>query len=214
MTTNSGLEGNHASVARRPMQVRFGMKTKVASMALLALLVGCETDTSGPAIPTIQASSTEVTPPLHFGIELPGEPTFLQDLSSTCGFDVFLTFDGTARGILFFDSNGNLIREVDAGGVVQVSLTSSSESLAFPLAALHTTYDGDDEGNVTVGSTAVVTVTGFSLSPLIRTSGRAVFNAVVIEITGEGVPLTDFVGPPIFFVGHTSEAQAICEALT
>jgi hypothetical protein len=95
-----------------------------------------------------------------------------------------------------------------------VSLTSASQSIAFPLAALHTTYDGGEDGNVTVGSTAVVTVTGFSLSPLIPTAGRAVFDAVVIEITSEGVPVTDFVGAPIFFAGHSSEAQAICEALT
>ena len=155
------------------------MKPRVAPVALIALFVGCETDSSGPAMRAVQAMAAEATPPLHFGIEFPGEPSFLQDLSSACGFDVFLTFDGTARGVLFFDRSGNLIREVDAGGVLKVSLTSASKSLTFPLAALHTTYDGDDDGNVTVGSTAVVTITGFSLSPLIRTSGRAVFNAVV-----------------------------------
>jgi hypothetical protein len=168
----------------------------------------------GPAAPAIQASLTEATPPVHFAIKVPSEPTFLPDLSSACSFDVFLAFVGTARGVLFFDRNGNLIREVDAGGVLKVVLTSPSNSLSFPLAALHTTYEADGNGDVTVGSTAVVTVTGFSLNPLAPTAGRAVFDAVVIEITDEGVPLIDFVSPPIFFAGHFIEAQAICEALT
>ena len=190
------------------------MKPKVAPVAFIAFLVGCVADPTGPAIPAVQTSVAEATTPVHFAIQVPEEPIFLHDLSSACGFDIFLTFHGTARGILFFDRNGNLIREVDAGGVLKVSLTSSSKSLTFPLAALHTTYDGDDDGAATVGSTAVVTITGFSLSPFTRISGRAIFNAVVIEITGEGVPITDFVGAPLFFVGHSSESQAICDALT
>jgi hypothetical protein len=189
------------------------MKPRIPPAASIALLVACVAETAGPVIPAIQTSLTDVTTPVHFALQFPEEPIFLDDLSSACGFDIFLTFHGTTRGILFFDRNGNLDREIDAGGVLRVSLTSSATSLTYPLAALHTTYDGDDDGNVTVGSTGVVTITGVSLNPFIRTSGRAVFNAVVIAITGEGVPVTDFVGAPIFFVGHSSNPQAICDAL-
>jgi hypothetical protein len=189
------------------------MKLAIARAAFISIVAGCAADTAGPATFTNRPSLAEATRPQHFAMPFPEEPIFLQELSGTCGFDVFLTFDGIARGILFFDRDGKLIGEVDAGGVLKVSLTSASASLTCPLAALHLTYHGDAEGHVTVGSTATVTITGFSLNPVIPTSGRAVFDGVVIEITSAGVPLVDFAGAPISFNGHPTEVQAICEAL-
>ena len=190
------------------------MKPTIAITTLVAIAVGCGPEATEPVMSPVSTGAKEAITPVHFAIQIPEAPILLPELTSACGFDVYLTFEGVARGILFFDQSGRLIREVDAGGVLKVSLASSFASLAFPLAALHTTYDGDDEGSVTVGSPAVVTITGFSLSPFLLTSGRAVFNAVVIGITNEGVPLVDFVGPPIAFAGHPGETQAICEALT
>jgi hypothetical protein len=192
------------------------MKPKVAPVALVALValfMGCGTTPSEPGMRAVQAPLVQAMLPLHFAIEFPEESTLLPDLSSACGFDVFLTFQGTSRGILFFDGDGTLSREVDAGGVLKVSLASSSNALTFPLAALHTTYEGDADGNVTVGSRAVVTITGFSLSPFARSAGRVVFDAVVIAITGEGVPVVDFIGAPRLFAGHAGELEANCEGL-
>jgi hypothetical protein len=190
------------------------MKPTLALATLVAIASGCGPEATEPVMSPVSTGAMATITPAHFAIQIPEEPKLVPELTSACGFDVYLTFGGIARGILFFDQSGRLIREVDAGGVLMVSLASSSASLDFPLAALHTTYDGDDDGSVTVGSPAVVTITGFSLSPLTLTSGRAVFSAVVIEITNEGVPVVDFAGPPIAFAGHTGETQAICEALT
>lgn len=151
--------------------------------------------------------------PLHFIVGFPEVPVPVDTLSDACGFDVFLTFDGIAHGTLFYDQNGTPVREIDRASGVKATLSSDFDSLRTPLASFHTTYEGDANGDVTIGSPATVELVGFSLNPRSPSAGKVVFSAVVVDFNENGVPITDFLGPPIFVAGHADDFEAICVAL-
>lgn len=124
-----------------------------------------------------------------------------------------MTFEGTARGRLFFDRNGTPVREIDNASQLNATLTSPYDSVTFPLGSIHTEYLGDEEGNVTVGSPAIVTFTGFCLNARRPSAGIVVFPAVVVDFVDDVIPFIELDGPPTFVAGRTVDVEALCEAL-
>ena len=138
--------------------------------------------------PTVSANQ-----PSHFTFTF--DDTFLAGgLSAACGFDVFVHLEGTAVAIVFFDKSGTVIREIDTNPSLTVTFSapSTGNSFTFPSAGtLLTTYTG----GAAVGTPALAKVTGLlagtgSSAP---DAGTLTFEAVVIAISPEGIPIIDFV---------------------
>ena len=158
------------------MRRRIGLL--VSLVALLALGGG-----------TLAATPAWATPPQHFhqqvNLSIPDD-----ELSTTCGFDVFLVFAGNVNTTLFYDQSGALVRSSNSGPGFTQSFTAPSTGKSivsrspFPV---HVDYTGGGE----VGTLAVGHATGltFMLQPGVMFTGRVVFEAPVIGHTDEGIPI-------------------------
>lgn len=135
--------------------------------------------------------------------------------SRICGFDVFVRIEGDGRATLFYDNDGNITRENDSQPDLKVTVfaPSTGNSSTFPMsAALHTFYT--DGG--ALGSTGTAILTG-----LVQRypgagvdAGRTIFDTVVVDVTPEGIPVTDFT--PVSHTGpllDLSLAAARCGAV-
>jgi len=161
------------------------------------------------------ASAGTANPPSRFTFTF--DDTFPSGFTSAaCGFDVFVNIKGTAVATVFFDQSGTVIREIDTQPNFKITFfaPSTGKSFTFPNGGnLLTTYTNGGA----VGSPALATVTGLlggtgSTAP---NAGKLVFNAVVIEITPEGIPVIDFVSD-VSSSGHFNDdiAAARCATLS
>jgi hypothetical protein len=137
--------------------------------------------------------------------------------SAICGFDVFVTTQGTAHVMLFVSQDGSsVVREMDwnTGWTQTFSApalgTSYTQRTAGPLI---TTYpEGTDLGDP---ATAVVVGSNGRIGDDPGEAGRTVFDAVVVFVDpATGIPGIDFVGVQSS-VGHFLGGNAVrrCEAL-
>ena len=117
----------------------------------------------------------------------------LPGATARCGFPIYGRFQGDYRFTAFYDENGNVVREVDTFPMATVTVwapsTGKSYTSASP-AVLHTDYTN----GVTVGSTAIATLTGLleKVDGVDLDSGRLVYQAIVIGQDPAGVPITMF----------------------
>jgi len=152
----------------------------VSLVALLALGGG-----------TLAATPAWATPPQHFhqqvNLRIPDD-----ELSTTCGFDVFLVFAGNVNTTLFYDQSGALVRSTVTGPTFTQSFTAPSTGKSivsrspFPVITDYT-------GGGAVGTLAVARATGlvFMLQPGVMFTGRQVLEGVVGGHTPEGIPIID-----------------------
>jgi len=163
----------------------------------------------------VLASSGTANPPTRFTFTL--DDTFPAPVTSAvCGFDVFIHFEGTGAALLFYDKNGVLVRELDTNPSLKTTLfaPSTGKSFTYPAGG---SFVQDYVNGTAVGSTLIATLTGFiggtgSTAP---NAGRIVSEAVVIDISPEGIPVVDIVSE-ISSSGHFNEdtAAARCAALS
>jgi hypothetical protein len=150
------------------------------------------------ALPIVMLApaTASAAPPLRFSAEV-DVTGYAAGLSATCGFDVFVTIQGTANAILFLDADASaIVREIDwnAGWTrtyVAPSLgTAYTQRFGGPLL---TSYpNGTDVGDAAV---AVVAGTGGRIGDDPAEAGRVVYDAVIVFVDpATGIPAIDFVG--------------------
>ena len=176
---------------------------------LLFALVGATT----LLLPVTFAASA---PPTRIPFEF--DETFQSGfLTNQCGFPVIAHQVGTGTTTLFYDNTGTVVREFDT---LRLTTTYSSpdsgksftEVIRAPAIFLY------PEGN-DVGDSAILIILGVQRtsgpgSP--RNVGREVFEAVIVGMSPEGVPITDIVSS----ISQTGQfdvaavAQARCALLS
>ena len=153
-------------------------------------------------------------PPTHHTFAI--DDTFPSFLSAVCGFDVIIHLEGTAHATLFYDRTGTLICEIDTNANFKLTFSapSTGKSFSFPAARA---FVQDYSGGTAIGTPLIAKLTGLiagtgSTPP---DAGRIVFNAVIIDISPEGIPIVDLVSE-ISSSGHFNEdiAAARCAALS
>ena len=166
---------------------------------------------------TLAATPAWATAPQHFH-QIPFNDSFRDDpLSEACGFDVFDVIAANINVTLLYDQSGTLIREIDTYPVGTFSFAAPSTGKSIgsrsPTVAI-TDYTGGGAD----GTAAVVTLTGLQimLAPGMMFTGRQVYDAVVIDHSPEGIPITAFTDlisqSGNFFSGDT--APLVCAALS
>jgi hypothetical protein len=110
--------------------------------------------------------------------------------SLICGFEIRVHIEGDTHFTVFYDNEGNIVREVDTSPSLKITVyrpgTDQSYTTASP-AMLHTQYtDG-----AAVGSEATAELTGLleRIPGLDMDAGRLVFSAVVFAYDADGVPI-------------------------
>jgi hypothetical protein len=164
-------------------------------------------------VAALTTASAQATPPSHFSE--PVNFSFQLDYySDLCGFPVFQTLAGTLNTTLLYDRSGNLVREIDTqpGTTVTFSSPTSGKSFSWPFANLLRT---DYTNGGALGSDAISYGSGLGIkAPGVPAadSGRIVFDAVVIAITPDGIPIVGFEGV-ISVQGHEADGEAVDAAV-
>jgi|SRR6267143_93963 len=114
--------------------------------------------------------------------------------SRICGFEIRAHFVGDANITLFYDNDGNIVREVDTFPSWNVTVYRPGTDQAYSSASpqvLHFQYTN----GAAIGSTVTVEATGLleKIPGIGMESGREVFESVVTGYDAVGVPLTRFV---------------------
>ena len=138
-------------------------------------------------------------------------------LTAACGTPVFISLNGTLHIILRTDKDGAL-HETDAfeNWAFTISAPDHDTSFSYKFGPGFFEYP---EGAF-IGAPSVVTFLGLdsNVPGLHAVAGRTVVVGEVIDITPEGVPIVDTIGPLVSQVGnHVDQAvvrAAICAALT
>ena len=113
-------------------------------------------------------------------------------LSAFCGFTVYRRIDGFVDAALFFDEQGNPLREIDTSPRLRNTFFSpdTGNSVSYPgTGTAITDYYPDYSAVVTLdGFLTLVQVPGSG--PLLLTVGRLVFTADVVGTNEDGLPVT------------------------
>ena len=175
------------------------------------------------AAAAVAASSAAAAKPEHFTV--PIQDTFSTPfLSGACGVPVTITIEGTAHVTLHRNDAGLVVREHD----VLSSFTAVFES-PVALGGTGRSFTNRSPGvatfdygsGATIGSTAVVTLTG--LAGHAAGPGSAVaagyqrLTGTVVAFTPEGIPIVDFDGPLLVEHGRWPAFDVVlaqrCDAL-
>lgn len=165
----------------------------------LALLLSL---TAGLLLPVTAATAA---PPLHQSVDV--DETFPSRLTELCGVPVYTHLEGTLSATYFYDASGTqIVREIDFAPGFKFTVFSPLEqggtgrSLISPSpAVVHIDYPA----GTTVGSPAIVTVTGLTgfAAPGVAGAGRQVLEGVVFETSEDGLPHVDWPVAVISVVG-------------
>jgi hypothetical protein len=154
------------------------------------------------------------TPPMHATQSL--VDVSFQDpvLSASCGTAVYITLDGTIKGTIFRDRDGNIVREVDTQPGLRLTYgNGTGGSISFPWAIVsHTDYSN----GTAVGAPVTVTLTGNvgSFTGFVGPgNGRIVLSGFVFAVFDNGVPLTAFTDLVSISGNFRGQTAAICGAL-
>ena len=137
-------------------------------------------------------------------------------LTATCGTPVFVMLQGTVHITLRIDRKG-VLHETDAFADYSLTFSapSTGASVSYKFGPAFFVYpDG-----VSIGARSIVTTLGIHAdypgAP--AEAGRTVIVGEVIDVTPEGVPIVDFVGPTLFERGNQLDGEAsvanLCAAL-
>jgi len=153
----------------------------------------------------LPASAATAAPTLR--LSFPIDETFpAEGLTALCGVPVWIHFEGEDQVTYFYDATGSqIVREIDYSPGFKFTIYSPVEeggtgrTFTYPSSVqLHVDYP---EGT-TVGSPAIITVTGLSgfAAPGVAGAGRTVFEGVVSD-TSDGLPHLDWPTATISVVG-------------
>lgn len=138
-------------------------------------------------------------------------------LTAACGTPVFISLNGTLHITLRTDKDG-VLHETDAfqNWTITTSAPDFDTSYSFKFGPGFFEYpDG-----VYIGAPSIVTFLGVdsNIPGLHAVAGRTVIVGEVFDITPEGIPIVDTIGPLISEVGNHEDPAvvraAVCAALT
>jgi hypothetical protein len=153
----------------------------------------------------LPAGAATAAPTLR--LSFPIDATFPADgLTALCGVPVWIHFEGEDQVTYFYDASGTqILRERDYSPGFKFTIYSpieeggTGQTFTYPSSVqLHVDYpDG-----TTVGSQAIITVTGLSgfAAPGVAGAGRSVFEGVVFD-TSDGLPHLDWPTAVLSVVG-------------
>ena len=161
---------------------------------LVALAAALLLPAGAMATPTLRLS-------FPFNETFPGE-----GLTALCGVPVWIHLEGEDQVTYFYDASGTqILRELDYSPAFKFTIYSPVEeggtgvSFTYPSTVqLHVDYPQ----GTTVGSPAIITVTGLSgfAAPGVAGAGRSVFEGVVFD-TSDGLPHLDWPTAVLSVVG-------------
>ncbi|HJW48688.1 MAG TPA: hypothetical protein VJ726_04665 [Candidatus Limnocylindria bacterium] len=140
----------------------------------------------------VSGSSAAANPPLqeweHVDVDVR-----LNGASNVCGFEVRAHFEGDTHFIVFFDRDGNIIREVDTAPSFKTTVYAPSTGKSYTSTSPAVLTQFYTNGAV-VGSPVIAVITGLveRIPGVDLDGGRFVFNAVVIRHDAAGVPIIQF----------------------
>lgn len=155
----------------------------LASRSLLAIALMLASQSSATAGAPLQEWQD-----FDFDFLLPGA-------TAACGFPVRAHLEGRAHFTVFYDQEGQIIREVDTFPSLKITVysptTGKSYTSAQP-AVLITDY----EPGAAIGSEAIAYASGLfeKIGDVALEGGRIVFSAEVVAYDPAGVPLIQFTG--------------------
>ena len=164
----------------------------------------------------LPAGAATAAPTLR--LSFPIDETFpAEGLTALCGVPVWIHFEGEDRVTYFYDATGTrILREIDYSPGFKLTIYSpvdeggTGQTFTYPSSVqLHVDYP---EGT-TVGSPAIITVTGLSgfAAPGVAGAGRTVFEGVVFD-TSDGLPHLDWPTAVISVVGsYNRDVDALAE---
>lgn len=135
------------------------------------------------------------TPPLRFVYEV-DQTFYAPGLSGACGFDVYVTTQGTAHALLFVDADGTaIVREIDWNSGWTLTFTAPDNGTSYTeveAGPLITSYPDGTE----IGDPAIVMLVGSGgrIGDDPAEAGRILANAVVVFVDpATGIPGVDVV---------------------
>jgi hypothetical protein len=153
----------------------------------------------------LPAGAATAAPTLR--LSFPIDETFAAEgLTALCGVPVWIHLEGEDQVTYFYDASGTqILREIDYSPGFKFTIYSpveeggTGQTFTYPSSVqLHVDYpDG-----TTVGSPAIITVTGLSgfAAPGVAGAGRTVFEGVVSD-TSDGLPHLDWPTAVLSVVG-------------
>jgi hypothetical protein len=150
---------------------------------------------SSVAAVLLLVTTAAAAPPTRLDFE--DDETFPSFFTDLCGVPVFLHIEGSGTNTLFYDQDGNVIRELDTiPGGLEFTLFSPEEaggtgkSLSF---SLYGTVTFRYPEGIDVGDPATVTIVGAEGQAAggPARAGRQVFHGVIIGYTADGVPIVE-----------------------
>jgi hypothetical protein len=163
----------------------------------------------GAVVPAAAAPPLLVSFPVEEEFYLPG-------LSGACGFETWLSIEGTVMLRLFTDQDGTPRFEVDGQSNFMVTIfrPATGASLTYPNATVSRWIYSD---GAAIGSEVLVTLTGLGERVgNLSTAGRWVFLGEVVGYSDDGFPFVDFTNL-LSIVGRDPGSDAvraaICSAL-
>lgn len=155
------------------------MTTRAAFALVLLAFAGPASASDGPLL---------VRKAVDLTIPQPG-------LSAVCGFTVYRRIEGLVDAALFFDDQGNPLREVDTSPSLRITFLApeTGRSVSYPGTGTAITNYGLDRTAVVTLDGSLTFVQAPGTGPLLISVGRIVFTADVLGTNEDGLPVT---GPP------------------
>lgn len=153
--------------------------------------------------------------PKRFVFDIEPVPTLAPGISAICGFPVFRALSGRSIVTLFYDANGNVVREQVVFPELRWTFSAPTlgTSISYHAGGIeHTTYSQDGTATVVfTGLQDFIQIPG--TAPLAVEAGRQEWDAIVIFLQ-DGIPVWQLVqleDQSGRFTGGVREA--ICQAL-
>jgi hypothetical protein len=135
------------------------------------------------------------------------------ELSAVCGFDVTFSMTGTFAGVIFHDSAGEIVRELDTqpGTMITWSSPTTGRSFTYPFSTVfHVTYpEGVEPGDRVIAS---VTGLGDKVPGISASAGNTLLTGGTVLFVEAGVPYANY-GEPTSFRGRSNEPDAVDAAI-
>jgi hypothetical protein len=118
----------------------------------------------------------------------------LPGATAVCGFEIRGHFVGDSHFTLYYDNDGNIVKEIDTFPSLTVTVYRPGTDMSYTTVApaVLLTYYTD---NAAIGSAATAYLTGLleHIPGIDMDSGRFAYNARVITIDSAGIPIIQFV---------------------
>lgn len=145
------------------------------------------------------ASTAAAAPPAMYSFDI-SNTHYAPFTSAHCGLPVYITDSGTVKVTVFYDGNGNIVREIDTIPGGTTTFFSPATGLSFTERG-STVAIYDYGSGATINGPATVAVVGFQGDAggpgTAVIAGRTVLPGTVTSFSPEGIPNVDVTGEPI-----------------